>query len=563
MSLNKSNFNNIYTQITQLVKTNARNINDTNVTYETVRDLKLTADVVTSVDLNGVGSGGGTVNIEIDNELNFTSENPVENRVITEAISSLSSNKLDLSAYIVDEQLNSESTNPVENRAIVGLIQQLQQRITELEFLNNIRLSYTTDLEVLATSEDLLAGSYLEDDESKAMLYRMFVQTNKWKDDIEYPEGVIVTKYDTSNTNLELEGDIGIYRSKTNVPIGTELTATDFWEDLTETYLYKKDTGNETRTYYHRFINAVPASTVQILKFKSGQLPTEQNVKIEWGDGTTTTLNTAEHNADGSMTPNKTNDNIYEHDGNGYIYTCYHDYAANLTEINATSKRYVIRIIGNKFTSLTSGEQNIISNIFSNNLQFYIGCIDVEGLVKNSKKILYVSCQDYSNIIISLRNVKSLFEGCTNLQYAIGFYELTGINTMLSMERMFAGCENLLNCDVRIAASLALTSENDTGNKEVFLSCENMSSRLRALLPSNGFSSKIVTLDSTFKYCKSIYINDISSNNIEQGEPKDTQHIKNILFNDTTKQFICNKPFYDCTLINNISGLVPDEGNWK
>ena len=266
MSLNKSNFNNIYKQFTQLVKTNARNINDTNVTYETVRDLKLTADVVTSVDLNGVGSGGGTVNIEIDNELNFTSENPVENRVITEAISSLSSNKLDLSAYVVDSALNETSINPVENRviteaisslssnkldlsayvvdsalnetsinpvenrAIRGLIYDIINRVTQLEFVNNIKLSYATNLEVFATRTPIIAGTTSE---KMADVSRMFANTNKWSNLSSYTIGAIVTDYTAGNKNSTqddlLSQTVGIYKALSDVPAGTALTVDTYW----------------------------------------------------------------------------------------------------------------------------------------------------------------------------------------------------------------------------------------------------------------------------------------------------------------------------------------------
>lgn len=77
MDSNKSNFNNTYKQFKQLVNTNIKNINDTNVSYDTVKDLRLTAKVVKSVDLNGIDNGNGTVNIEIDSALDLNSTNPV------------------------------------------------------------------------------------------------------------------------------------------------------------------------------------------------------------------------------------------------------------------------------------------------------------------------------------------------------------------------------------------------------------------------------------------------------------------------------------------------------
>ena len=186
-------------------------------------------------------------------------------------------------------------------------------------------------------------------------------------------------------------------------------------------------------------------------------------------------------------------------------------------------------------------------------MQFYLNCIDVEGLCKGSKKLLYISCADYNSAIASIRNTTSMFDGCTNLQYAIGFYELTGINTMLSMNRMFAECTNMLNCDYRIAKSVA----SDDGNTAVYLNCKNMSSRLRVLLPTNGFDSPYVKLDSTFKNCKNIYISDKK----ETSEKSDKEIINIILFNDTSKTFEHNETFNGCDLINSIDGFVPND--WK
>ena len=555
-----SNSNKMFSQLKQLIKANSTNIND-NVQYETVKDLKLTADVVTSVDLNCIGSGSGTVNIEIDNELNLTSENPVQNKIITEAINSLSSNKLNKSDYVVDSALNETSTNPVENRAIRGLIYNIINRVSQLEFVNNIKLSYATDLEVFATRTPIVAGTTSE---KIADVSRMFTNTNKWSSLSSYTEGAVVTDYITgtsSSTPEELMSQtVGIYKALTNVPAGTALTVDTYWKNLTDTYLERKpitetnvDGGEvEVQRYFHRYIEEVPAGAIQTLIIKSETGPTEQNLVIDWGDGTKTNL----RSANDEFTDQ--NQLKCESDSNGFIYTCTHDYTNNIVNKDGEpieSKYFTIEIVGNKFSILTSGENNIISSIFGNNMQFYLNCIDVEGLLKGSRKLLYVSCADYNSAITSIRNAKSMFEDCVNLQYAIGFYELTGINTMLSMERMFAGCRNMLNCDCRIAKSVA--AKDDNGNTAVYLDCANMASRLRALLPTNGFDSPFVTLDSTFKNCKSIY----ASSKDETGEQSDEDIINIILFKDTTKTFSHNETFTGCNLINSIGGFVPD--SWK
>ena len=471
----------------------------------------------------------------------------------------LNTNKLDLSAYKVDEELNESSPNPVQNKAIRNEIYNIINRLSYLEYINNVKLSFSTNLEVFATRNDISSDTVSS---KEVYIDRMFAQTNEWDISKNYLAGTIVTIYnDRDSSQIQ---DAKIYRALQEVSANTELSATEYWEDLTNKYFEKKTVteidknGKEVSVekYFHKFIEEVPAGTIQTLILKSETKPEDQNVIINWGDGTKTNLRAAidENNTEGVTCTN---------DDGGYIYTCRHNYVSSLINDNGDpieSKYFMIEIIGNKFSILTSNEtENIISNIFGDNMQFYLNCIDVEGLCKGSKKLLYVSCSDYNNAITSIRNAKSLFENCTNLQYAIGFYELTGINTMLSMERMFAGCKNMLNCDCRIAKSIA-TDENNSGNAAVYLNCENMSSRLRALLPTNGFDSRYVSLSETFKNCKNIYV--VDKTNEELGEFNDIEHINNILFKDNSKIFInISETFSGCDLLNSINGFVPD--SWK
>lgn len=572
------------------------------ITYKTVEDLQLNETVIKDIDLTKIDIGDVDIDINVDDSLSNTSTNPVQNKVITEALSELSANKLDLSAYaidnvlsiesenpvqnkvitetintintnidelntnkldlsayVVDSSLNDNSTNPVQNKAIRNEIYNIINRLSYLEYINNIQLSFTTDLEVFATRSNILSGSVSS---KEVLINRMFAQTNKWDILKNYLSGTIVTIYNDRDPSQNQ--DVKIYKALQDVPANTEITETEYWEDLTTKYIEKKPVteldknGKEVQVekYFHKYIEEVPKGTVQTLILKSETKPEEQNVIINWGDDAKTNLRAAinEDNTEGVTCIN---------DEGGYIYTCRHDYARSLVDDNGDqieSKYFIIEIIGNKFSILTSNEnENIISNIFGDNMQFYLNCIDIEGLCKGSEKLLYISCADYNSAITSIRNAKSLFENCINLQYAIGFYELTGLNTMLSMERMFAGCINMLNCDCRIAKSIA-TDENNSGNAAVYLNCENMSSRLRALLPTNGFDSRYVSLSATFKNCKNIYV--VDKTNEELGEYNDIDHINNILFKDNSKIFInTSETFSGCNLINSIDGFVPD--NWK
>lgn len=509
------------------------------IKYELLEKLQLSSNVITDIDLSG------NIQIDVDDDLSKTSENPVQNKIVTKALDS----KLNVEDNIIDLVLTPKSFNPIANDAVYNSIENLTSRIRELEVLNGLKLTYITNLEVFPTLNVIEAGTVSD---KQASIARLFKDTNKWKSSVSYPSGTIVTTYDSAYTYGK------IYKATQDVVAGTELTNTDYWTEITDTYIHKDET---TGNYYHKYITEVPQSTVQVIKFKSIVGPTSQTTSINWGDESETVfLYSAEEKVDGIELGTE-HPIVYEQDENGYIYSCWHDYADALTTSGLTSKYYTISILGNKFSSLSSDKNyNIMSSIFGNNQQFQMDCYDIEGLLAGSKKLLYVDCSDYNNIILQIFNIKSLFEDCINLQYAVGFYELTGINTLLSMERMFANCTNLLNCDVRIAKSIAVANI-DTGNSEVYLNCENMSSSLRLLLPSNGFDSRIVTLNSTFKNCKNIHLN----SNTDNSEPSDTSLVNTILFNDDSKIFEVTKPFEGCQLID---GVVPQTtenayGYWK
>lgn len=79
----------------------------------------IACDVETSAENGQTFSGGSTspaggTTLDIDNELNSESTNPVQNKVIKAALDK----KLDKSEYVIDSELSGASTNPVQNKAV-------------------------------------------------------------------------------------------------------------------------------------------------------------------------------------------------------------------------------------------------------------------------------------------------------------------------------------------------------------------------------------------------------------------------------------------------------------
>lgn len=79
----------------------------------------IACDVETSAENGQTFSGGSTspaggTTLDIDNELNSESTNPVQNKVIKTALDK----KLGKSEYVIDSELSGASTNPVQNKAV-------------------------------------------------------------------------------------------------------------------------------------------------------------------------------------------------------------------------------------------------------------------------------------------------------------------------------------------------------------------------------------------------------------------------------------------------------------
>lgn len=71
-----------------------------------------------------IPAGGGTGgSIDVDDEISDTSENPVQNKVIAEALKNVK--------IPVDDEINAESENPVQNKVIAAELEKLFQSVSE------------------------------------------------------------------------------------------------------------------------------------------------------------------------------------------------------------------------------------------------------------------------------------------------------------------------------------------------------------------------------------------------------------------------------------------------
>jgi len=84
-----------------------------------------------------IPSGGGGTSIEVDSELSETSENPVQNKVITTElnkkieIDNESSEAIWIEGTQIDDALSEESTNPVQNKIITAKLNEVFQSVSD------------------------------------------------------------------------------------------------------------------------------------------------------------------------------------------------------------------------------------------------------------------------------------------------------------------------------------------------------------------------------------------------------------------------------------------------
>ena len=84
-----------------------------------------------------IPSGGGGTPIEVDSELSITSENPVQNKIITTElnkkieIDNESSEATWIEGTQIDDVLSEESKNPVQNKVITAKLNEVFQSVSD------------------------------------------------------------------------------------------------------------------------------------------------------------------------------------------------------------------------------------------------------------------------------------------------------------------------------------------------------------------------------------------------------------------------------------------------
>jgi hypothetical protein len=270
---------------------------------------------------------------------------------------------------------------------------------------------------------------------------------------------------------------------------------------------------------------AIPACTIHKMTLRSVHNPEECDVVIDWGDGVVESIKEGKYIAN---TPGK-------------AYELEHDYAESMT---ADIQKFIVKIYGknyytfrhnnsittvkDKFSipSVVETSYNLISRIFDKDLPIASHISNFASMCYGALRLLEVNIPHSTKYITSGFNFSSLFQYCSNLKTVVGF-EDSPVPCGALVGNMFAYCIGLEKTDFVIPTST-------TTLNYLFYYCENLTSDIAKLIPTNGFA-----------------LDNINCNLAFARTLKLTGNIPSKLLWDSIKTFDrCNTTFRDSALAN-------------
>ena len=275
----------------------------------------------------------------------------------------------------------------------------------------------------------------------------------------------------------------------------------------------------------------VPACHGVMLTIRTMNDRKDQNVIIDWGDGSFSDL---ANDAVADTKPTNTSENriwwpAWDSNEGEYNVNITHNYTAN--------GRYIVKIWGNTYwgircetqvtvknsnnTTTTYNIPNIVSRIFEKDLPVNPCCVNMSSMCKNALKLQKIFCPTYYQGVQQIQNSSSMFSGCANLLTVKGFAKYSFPYHVTAYGSIFMGCTNMTTCDMRLAQS-----RNRNGSEGgVFKNCSSLAVELKTLLPANGFSDRVVSMNEVFRGCA----------NLKVTNTNDWVFISQILWDDDTR----------------------------
>lgn len=203
--------------------------------------------------------------------------------------------------------------------------------------------------------------------------------------------------------------------------------------------------------------NELSACMSHQIRIRSEQLPEDQNIIIDWGDGTITNLSS--DIADDNLTGSALN----------WTYTISHEYPQ--------TGKYIVKIFGNTYfnfgSSANNTTPNIVCRIFDVDLPVASHLGNFSSTCKYCKHLLNVNVFGSANFNKNYYNISQMFYGATNLLSATGFACKNKINVMYN--GLFNNCYSLKTTDF-------ILSPTTSGIPQVFRNCYELSGNVENIM---------------------------------------------------------------------------------
>ena len=166
--------------------------------------------------------------------------------------------------------------------------------------------------------------------------------------------------------------------------------------------------------------------------------------------------------------------------------------------------KYLITIAGEKYNRIksTSSDKNLICRIFEHDLPTTAKLRKASSLCAGALRLIELDCT-YNDTFKKLINFPYLFLNCQNLKKAVGFPDLTYVQ---SVNGIFSSCHNLITTDFKLP-------EFSDDYSAVFAACYELTTPIDKLLPTAGFALNTINLTDTFTGLANSSISDIDNLN--------------------------------------------------
>ena len=217
------------------------------------------------------------------------------------------------------------------------------------------------------------------------------------------------------------------------------------------------------------FVEEVPASMTHKFIIRSQQNKNLQDVMVNWGDGTITSL--------------KDDDVAWETVG---------DRRYTLTHTYSTVGVYTVKVYGSTFFGIwhNDGADNILCEALVSYLPVASNHHNLGHFLKGSQCLTWIMCGLYT--FHGKSQIDKLAEGCRNLTQATG---LSAIPKMRSAFGVFNGCVNLTTTDYIFPTSV----DTLDGYAYSFCNCAKLTRSLKDFFPAGGFLSKKLDFTQAFQ----------------------------------------------------------------